>query len=84
MIMHYANLMASFTVPFETGNGPMSLLWILPLLAAVAIVWKTLKVPSSAGSKLTREIAILFATLIVCYAGIAVALYIISRLIIGG
>jgi hypothetical protein len=78
------NILASFTAPYETGNSALSLLWILPLLAAVAIVWKTLKVQSTALGKLVREVMILFGTLLVCYGGIAVALYIVSRLIVGG
>ena len=81
MFIPYTNFLASFTVPYETGNGSMSLLWILPLLVAVAVVWKTLKVPSAAAGNLVKEVLILFGTLVVCYAGIAAALYFISRLI---
>jgi hypothetical protein len=84
MDIPFENILASFTVPYDTGNGVTSLLWILPLLAAVAIVWKTLKVPSVASGKLIREVVILFCTLLVCYAGIAVALYFAAKLIVGG
>ena len=47
MYIPFENILANFTVPYETGNGSTSLLWILPLFAAVAIVWKVLKVPST-------------------------------------
>lgn len=76
MYIPFENILANFTIPYETGNASTSVLWILPLFAAVAIVWKVLKVPSTA--KLVREVAILFGTLLVCYAGIALAIYLVS------
>jgi hypothetical protein len=74
--------LASFTVPCDIGNGSMSLLWLLPLLAAVAVVWKTLKLRTVTAAKLIREIVILFGTILLFIALIAVALYAVGRLII--
>ena len=83
MILAYQTLLASFTVPYEVCNDATSLLWLLPLLAAVAIVYKTLKLPAVTVEKFIREVVILFGTILLFMALIAIALYIIGRLIIG-
>ena len=75
--------LASFAAPYEIGNNAASLLWIAPLVAAVAIVWKVLKLPVVTMGKFVREVIILFGTILLFIAIIAVSLYIISRLIIG-
>ena len=82
MFIPFDTLLASFSLPYEIGNGIGALLWILPLLAAVAIVWKTLKLETITPAKLIRQVVILFFTMVVCYAAIAVALYVIGRLVL--
>ena len=74
--------LASFTVPYETGNGMTSLLWLLPLLVAVAVVWKVLKLPVITAAKFIQEVVVLFGTMLVCYAAIAAALYVIGHLVL--
>ena len=77
------SILASFTVPCEIGNGPASLLWLLPLLAAVAIVWKALKLQTFTAAGFIREVVILFGTILLFMALIAGALYGVGRLIVG-
>jgi hypothetical protein len=83
MFISCSTFLASFTVPHEIGNGPASLLWLLPLLAAVAIVWKTLKLQTITAAGFIREVFILFGTILLFIALIAGALYTFGRLIVG-
>ena len=75
--------LASFTMPYEIGGDSMSLLWLLPLLAAVAIVYKALKLPVITAQKLVREVIVLFGTILLFMVLIAVGLYVINRIITG-
>jgi hypothetical protein len=75
--------LASFTMPYEIGGDSMSLLWLLPLLAAVAIVYKALKLPVITANKFIREVIVLFGTILLFMALIAVGLYAVGRVITG-
>jgi len=76
-------ILASFTVPYGIGGDSMSLLWLLPLLAAVVIVYKTLKLPVITANKFIREVILLFGTILLFMAIIAVGLYVVDRVITG-
>ena len=41
-----AFVMASFTAPEEIGTNPQSLLMLLPLVAAIAVVYQATKLPT--------------------------------------
>jgi hypothetical protein len=83
MGMSLATLLANLTVPYEIGGDSMSLLWLLPLLAAVAIVYKALKLPVITADKFVREVVVLFGTILLFMALIAVGLYVADRVITG-
>ena len=36
-------ILAAFTAPIEVGTTPTSMLWMFPLLAAIALVYKATK-----------------------------------------
>lgn len=36
-------ILAGFTAPLEIGTNPASMLWMFPLLAAIALVYKATK-----------------------------------------
>jgi hypothetical protein len=76
-------VLASFTVPYDIGGDSMSLLWLLPLLAAVALVYKALKLPVITANKFIREVVVLFGTILLVMALIAVGLYVVDRVITG-
>jgi hypothetical protein len=82
MIASSLTFLANFTVPYETGNSATSLLWILPLLVAIAIVWKVLKLPVITSGKFIRETTVLFCSMLLGYAAVAFALYLIAHLIL--
>jgi hypothetical protein len=83
MIASYLTFLASFTVPYQIGNDAASLLWILPLLAAIAIVYKSLKLPVITVDKFIREVVMLFGTILIVMVLIAIGLYVIGRVITG-
>lgn len=58
-----AVLLAAFTSPVHIGTDPASMLWMFPLLAAIAIIYKATKLRVLFWRRFIREVLILFATL---------------------
>ena len=58
-------LMASFTRPVEIGATPASFLWIVPLTASIAVVYKATKVRRIEAKPFTREVLGLFGSILV-------------------
>jgi len=74
-------VLASFTVPEQIGVNPQSVLWLLPLLAAISIVYKTTKLRKITVANFVKEAAILFSSIAVFIVIAALALYALSWLI---
>jgi hypothetical protein len=74
--------MAAFTVPEQIGLNPQSMLWLLPLVASIAIVYKVLKVPKLQFRVFIKETATLFFSIIVFIVVTAFVLFILTWLII--
>ncbi len=74
-------LMATFTAPEEIGVNPQSMLWLLPLAAAIAVVYKATKLPTITARNFIKEAAILFGSIIVFIIITALALYTLAWLI---
>ncbi|MFH1616561.1 MAG: hypothetical protein ABIG61_15940 [Planctomycetota bacterium] len=68
-------ILGSFTAPLRIGTNPQSLLWIFPLLLAIAVVYKGLKIAELTWNKFIKETAILFVTLVVSIVLIAIVLH---------
>ena len=75
-------VVASFTAPEKIGANPQSMLWLLPLLAAIVVVYKTTKVPEIKIANFLKEVAILFGSIIVFMVITALALCALAWLII--
>jgi hypothetical protein len=60
-----ALLLANFTVPENIGVNPQSMLWLLPLVASIAVVYKATKVPKIKTGSFIRESAVLFGSIVV-------------------
>ncbi|MHC4158509.1 MAG: hypothetical protein ACYSSO_05455 [Planctomycetota bacterium] len=59
-----ANLVtATFTAPEQIGAEPQSILWLLPLVAAIAVTYKATKLPTITARIFIKEAAILFASI---------------------
>jgi hypothetical protein len=67
-------VLASFTQPEQIGTTPQSMLWMLPLTASVAIVYKATKVRTIESKRFIKETALLFGSIAVFMALAAVIL----------
>ena len=76
-----ALVMATFTVPEKITTDPQSLLWLLPLVAAIAIVYKATKLPEIKFANFVKESVVLFGSIVVFMFVTALVLYSIAWLI---
>ncbi len=74
-------VMATFTTPEKIGATPQSMLWLLPLVAAIAIVYKATKLPEIKAANFLKETVVLFGSIIVFMAITALVLCIMAWLI---
>jgi len=65
MSIMFTLVMATFTTPEKIGANPQSMLWLLPLVAAIAIVYKTTKLPEIKAANFLKEVVILFGSIVV-------------------
>ncbi len=71
-------LLASFTTPMHIDTDPMSMLWLLPLLVSVVVVYKATKVYKIRAYPFIRESAVLFGSILAFIIVIALVLYGVS------
>lgn len=74
-------ILASFTSPEKICANPQSMLWLLPLVAAIAVVYKATKVPTIKTSSFLKEAVILSGSIIVFMVVTALVLYALAWLI---
>jgi hypothetical protein len=58
-------LLASFSTPIRIDTTAASMLWLLPLVASIAIVYKATKVDRIRLKSFARETAVLFGSILV-------------------
>jgi hypothetical protein len=68
-------VIATFTAPEQIRANPQVMLWLLPLTAAIAIVYKATKLPVITGGVFLKEAALLFGSIIAFIAVTALVLY---------
>lgn len=73
-------ILMTFTIPEYIGLTPWSLLWSLPLLASICIVYKATKVHNIRFKSFTKETASLFGSIMVFLAAAAIVLCVIAWL----
>ncbi len=83
MLALAADIMAQFRVPEEIGTNPRSLLMVLPLLVAIAVVYKATKVPKVTVGNFLKETMLLFGSIFVFMMITALVLAAVAWLIIG-
>jgi hypothetical protein len=76
-----AFVMASFTTPEEIGANPQSMLWLLPLVAAIVVVYKATKLPEIRAGNFLKEVVILFGSVVVFMIIAGLILCVSARLI---
>ena len=68
-------ILASFTQPMDISVNAQSMLWLLPLLASISIVYKTTKIEEIKFKSFVKEVVILFGSIVIFMAITAVVLY---------
>jgi hypothetical protein len=74
-------IMASFTIPERIGVNAQSMLWLLPLAAAIAVVYKATKVSEIKAGSFVKEAGVVFGSIVVFMIIIALALHALAWLI---
>lgn len=75
MIAAAAALLASFTTPMKIDTNPASMLWLLPLVLAIAVVYKATKVHTIRIRPFAKETAVLIGSILVFIAAAALVLH---------
>ena len=67
--------MATFTSPENIGTDPKSMLWLLPLTTAVAIIYKATKLQTITWKNFIKEVITLLGSIAVFLIITALVLY---------
>jgi hypothetical protein len=70
-----AILLASFTTPMHIDTNAASMLWLLPLVVSIAVVYKATKVYQIRAYAFIKESAVLFGSILVFIIAAALILY---------
>ena len=76
-------VLATFTEPKMFGPTPQSMLWLLPLVAAIAIIYKATKLPTIKAGNFIKETALLFGSIVVFIVIAALILHALAWFITG-
>jgi len=76
-----AFIMASFTVPEKIHVNPQSMLWLLPLVAAIAVVYKATKFTKIKTVSFLKEVVILCGSIVIFMVITAIVLCALAWLI---
>ena len=74
-------ILASFSEPEMIGVNPHSMLWLLPLVMAIAIVYKATKIPNIKMLNFIKEVIVLFGSIVIFMGLTAVMLFIFAWLL---
>ena len=74
-------VMATFTAPENIQTNPQSMLWLLPLVAAIAAAYKATKLPTITAGVFLKEVAILSGSIVAFVIITALVLYALAWLI---
>lgn len=71
-------LLATFLYPEKISTTPLSMLWVLPLVASIAIVYKATKVDTIELKPFAKETFVLFGSIVVFLGVAAIVLCLIA------
>ena len=83
MIYTLGYILAGFWAPMRIGTNETSLLLALPLIAVIAVAYKATKLNEIKLLQFTSQCLVLFGSIVVFMALIAVGLYIVVRITVG-
>jgi hypothetical protein len=75
MMAFVATVLGSFTTPMRIGTDPASMLWLLPLVVSIAVVYKSTKVHRIQPWPFARESGVLVGSIVVFIVVAAAILY---------
>ncbi len=75
MMAFMTTILGSFTTPMRIGTDPASMLWLLPLVVSIAVVYKATKVARIRAWPFAKESAVLFGSIVVFIVVAAIILY---------
>jgi hypothetical protein len=75
-------VIATFSTPEVVRVNPTSMLWLLPLAASVAVVYKATKLPTITAANFIKEVAVLFGSIVVFIIISALVLYALAWLVV--
>jgi hypothetical protein len=75
-------VIASFTAPEQIQTNPQSALWLLPLVAAIALAYKATKLTPITAATFIKEAVVLFSSIVVFIIATALVLYALMWLIV--
>jgi hypothetical protein len=81
MSMTAACILATFTTPENIGMTPQSMLWLLPLVMAISVVYKTTKLPKIRFAHFVKESVVLFGSIVIFMVITALVLCAVAWLI---
>jgi len=70
-----STLLASFSAPMQIDTTPASMLWLLPLVVAIAVVYKATKVSRIRLVPFAKETGVLIGSILVFITVAALVLY---------
>lgn len=71
-------IMATFTSPENIGTEPKSMLWLLPITTAVAVIYKATKLQTITWKNFIREVTTLIGSIAVFLIITALVLYVFA------
>ena len=81
MLLDAVFVIATFTTPERIATNPQSVLWLLPLVAAIAVVYKAMKLSTIKTGLFLRESVILFASIVVFIVVTALGLHALAWIV---
>ena len=75
MMASVATMLGSFTTPMQIDTAPASMLWLLPLVVSISVVYKATKVYKVRPWPFARESAVLCGSILVFIVVAAIILY---------
>lgn len=83
MLLFINLFIASFVNPVQIGTDPFSLLWLLPLVVSIAVIYKLTKMPMIRTGEFLKESAVLSIVIIAFMVIAASMLHLFAWVIVG-
>ena len=83
MLVDSIDILATFLAPQNIGTNPQVFLWLFPLVAAIAVIYKAVKLPEISAGNFIKETITLFGSIVVFILVTALVLGVLAYFILG-